>query len=478
MRKTNIIYLLLIISGLISCSKNEYTEIFPGENNLDSVSSKLTIDTLGVHPFIGTKYLVLSRKEQRFLYYAKQNDIMTLKALALPECDNSSLDLYPEDIRKAIFDCDLRNYFYGYASALDVNGKTLVIAERRASEKFTNSRSDNFFLTVDEELLSTDGDSIWQQTDFFKYAPYGNTMLNSYPIMGKTETGKIVVKSNGLLISDGEFDNWVHYPHAFDSLLDKDYEEHGPVITYSSIFGLFFGTGQYFEQKIDKIIDNKGAIIAIDVDNGVAKEVIDSWVPQILKYGSYIDIEELSTPVFYSVEHSDLSDNIGDIISFGISSDKVYQFVYNYKPGDTYDSIKFDIALTNIEGSLNRHSPVGINYNPVTKKFEIIHSSPYYLEIYSKSPEEVLSNELNKYGEAEWKLEALLLNRDVTVRGQGMHPVGNIIDVENGVQKIYIFAGDEYPGRAGIFEITRLLDTEVLSEFIATRRQIISEQNY
>jgi len=469
MKTNSIIYILLLITVIIACEKE--TDIdsgIPGLNQIPADSLEITMDTIGIHPFLGEKYLVIISKEQRMLYYAKESNIYSVEAIALPESDNTSKDILPPEIQLVLFDCDQTNYFFGYASAIDVNGNTLVVAERRASEKFVNSKSDNFFLTK-----NTAG--IWEQTDFFKYAPYGNEFVNSRPMIGKTAAGKIVVKGKGLLVSDGDLQSWTHYPHAFDSLLNKDYEECGPVFTYSSRFGMFFGTGQY----IDKTDTIYGAIISVDPDQGIAKEVNSKWVAQIQKFdGSYKDLSQLTTPVFYSVEHDDLIANRGDIIGVGISKDKVYQFVYNYKEGDTFDSLVFKIGLTNITGSTVRHSPVGIDYNPVTKRFEMIHSSPYYLEIYSMAPEDLLSNKLNIYGSAEWRKEAVILDRNVSVRGQGMYPVGNITDVENGVQRIYIYAGDEYPGRAGIFEITRTLNTDELSGFVADRRKILASQQY
>lgn len=467
--KNKTIYFILLFVIVLSCKKE--SEIDPGTEGLNKLpkgTDSIQYDTTGIHPFLGEKYLVISRKEQRMLYYAKESNIYSIKAIALPESDNSSKELFPKEIQQVMFDCRSSNFFFGYPSVINLNGNPLVVAERRASEKFVNSFSDDFFLTQD-------ADSTWIQTDFFKYAPYGNQFINSKPMIGKTEDGIIVVKGKGLLISNGDIQNWSHYPHAFDSLLSKPYEECSPAFTYSSKFGMFFGTAQY----IDKVVTHYGAIISIDITNGVAKEVISKWVPKVQKFdGTYKDMMLLSTPTFYSVEHPDLSANNGDVIAFGTVNDVVYQFVYNYKAGDTFDSIKFKVALTNIKGSVVRQSPPTIDYNPVTQRFEMAHSSPYYLHIYSIAPGDLLSNKVNIYGTAEWTNEALLLDRDLSVRGQGMHPVGSIIDTQNGIQKIYIQAGAEYPGRSGIFEITRILNTNELSQFVSARRKILDLQKY
>ncbi len=468
-RKMNILKFsctILFAMAVLACSESEIEDLPDDINKLNPAGDSGLADTVGVNPLLGDKYLVLSRKEQRLLYYAAESDMYTIAAIALPESDNMDLENIPDSIKDVFMDCDQGNYFYGYPSAIENNGKILVVAERRESEKFVNSKSDNFILTRNKE-------NKWEQTDFFKYAPYGYEFIDSRPMAGKTSSGQIVLKGKGLLVSDGNTDSWSHYPHAFDSLLDKGFVDHGPTITYSSKFGLFFGTGQY----IDKVLQQYGAIISVDPDKGVIELAKEKWVPQIRRLDStYRDFAEIYTPSFYSIEHPDLSENIGDIAGFGIYKDNVYQFIYNYKQGDTFDSLKFEYALTNIKGSMNRHSPVGVCYNPVTKKIEMIHSSPYYLEIYSIEPNDLLSNKVNTYDVALWKKEAIILNREVTVRGQGLFPVSSIIDEANGIQKIYIYAGDAYPARAGLFEVTRTLDTDALSKFVENRRNILAGQ--
>jgi hypothetical protein len=467
MKKIDLLFITFVIFGLLSCSKTDIEELPNELNNLNPDGTSKLSDTMGVHRFLGEKYLVLSTREQKLLYYALENEILSYKAIAIPEEDNINILKLPDSITGAIKDCDQGNFFYGYPSVIESGGKLMVVGERRESEKFVNSKSDNIMLIENE-------DRTWELTDFFKYAPYGNEFLGSIPMSGKTLDGKIVLKGKGLLVSEGDLGKWSHYPHAFDSVLNKSYVDHSPVFTTSSVFGMFFGTGQY----IDKITKKYAAILSVDPLNGAVKEVVENWAPQLRKWtGTYYDIPEFHNPVFYSVEHNDLNGNKGDIVAFAINKDKVFQFVYNYKQGDTFDSISFTYSLTNITGSFSRHSPVGVEYNPVTERFEIIHSSPYYLEIYSMAPNDLLTSKLNSYGLSEWKKEAVILNREVTVRGQGMYPVSSIIDEKEGVQKIYIFAGDEYPSRAGIFEVKRTLETGILSSFIESRRLLLSSSH-
>jgi hypothetical protein len=203
-------------------------------------------------------------------------------------------------------------------------------------------------------------------------------------------------------------------------------------------------------------------------------------MPKILTADStLVYIALLEFPVFYSIEHPDLSAHQGDIIGFGIDNAKIYQFVYNYKPGDTFDSIRFNIALTNITtGSQIRQSPIEINYNPVTKRFEVLNAAPYTLDLWSISTDDLLASKVNRINIATWTLEATLLNRAVSVRGQGLYPVSSIIDETNNTQTIYFYAGQEYPARSGIFELKRTLNTPILSQFVNAYRAYLKATIY
>jgi hypothetical protein len=467
--------------GFASCKSGTEFDGF-ADHSYNNLSGSIAInqDSLGMDPFLAEKYFDISAKEHRLLLHARKNNLLTINGVALPESDNPLRDSFPVSIQKIMFDCSYNNYFYGYPFAIKTTAGTLVSVEKRTSETTTNSFSDNFILT-------SASDSNWTSTDYFKFAPFGLTWNGSRTLIGNTPDGKIVMKGRGLLVSDGNFQSWKHYPYAFQNLVNsgKTYKDYGPSITYSSKFGLFFGTGQSSHDTASTTAPIElSTLFSVDPDQGTVKIAKSRWMPKILSDTTLVYLALLEFPVFYSVENTDLSAHQGDIIGFGISNAKIYQFVYNYKPGDTFDSIRFKIALTNINkygkgyGSKIRQSPIGIDYNPVTKRFEVMHAAPYTLDLWSISTDDLLSNKVDRLKVANWTLEATLLNRQGSVREQGLYPVSSIIDVTKNTQTVYFQAGEEYPARSGIFVLTRTLETPKLSQFMAAYRAYLAATLY
>ena len=121
-----------------------------------------------------------------------------------------------------------------------------------------------------------------------------------------------------------------------------------------------------------------------------------------------------------------------------------------------------------------------LDFNPVTDRFEAVVANRSggalknetnqlhegTVNLWSMSKEDVYA------GRAEnWRFEGTLLRartgRLDTLRYQpdGYHPGGGIIDKENGVQHIFVYAGTQATP-TGIYRITRTLDTERLSKIM------------
>lgn len=461
--KYYIFYFIILLFGVAACTGDSDLERLTDETYSEIHSDTLdaTLNPLGVDQIIVDKYFVASAREKEFIKRAKAENIFSYKAIALPESDNPNKEDLSDEVQGVIFSCDKSNYFFGYPVATKVNGKTLIAAERRESEKFTNDFSDNFMLTLDEE-------NHWQQTDFIKYAPYGDEFAGSAPVIGVTPSGRVFIKAKGMLISDGDFSSWTHSTSVFDNIdTSIAYKEAGPEMTYSSKFGLFFGTGQ----AKDKAETTPAAIFRVDENSGDVSRVMYDYLGTFELSDRVKDVRYLEKPVFYSIESDDLPEYKGSIVGFGLYKDRVLQLIYRYEEGDTWDDVEFDVYPTNIKGSMSRHSPVGIDFNPVTQRFEMIHSAPYTLDLWSITAADMLSGKIDQYSkEIIWTEEALIMDRFVSLRGQGMHPVGTVMDIENNVQHIYFHAGDEYPARAGIFELTRTLNTGELSTWVDETR--------
>lgn len=67
----------------------------------------------------------------------------------------------------------------------------------------------------------------------------------------------------------------------------------------------------------------------------------------------------------------------------------------------------------------------------------------------------------------QWRRECRLLKQQGRFyrEADGFHPAAAVIDAESGVQHIFIYSGHPN-GPAGVFRITRTLETPRLSEFL------------
>ena len=102
---------------------------------------------------------------------------------------------------------------------------------------------------------------------------------------------------------------------------------------------------------------------------------------------------------------------------------------------------------------------VDLSFNPVTKRLEIVRSERHRMELWlwSMAPAD--------WAAGHWRRECRLFQR----RGRfysdadGFHPAGAVMDRRRGVQHIFIYTGHPN-GPAGVFRLTRTLDTPKLVE--------------
>ncbi|MBN2308737.1 MAG: exo-alpha-sialidase [Candidatus Hydrogenedentes bacterium] len=145
--------------------------------------------------------------------------------------------------------------------------------------------------------------------------------------------------------------------------------------------------------------------------------------------------------------------------------------------------LPFEPALTNMRTSETGKSPwhgpwsqdtVDLLLNPRTGRIEAVATnrdgggqgrehiqSHMTLNLWSIDRDELLA------GASTWRFEGTLLMRRGThvTNVDGMHPGAGVVDEERGVEHIFVYLG--YPaGPAGIFRITRTLDTPALSRWL------------
>ncbi|MDD3160785.1 MAG: hypothetical protein PHX49_02510 [Bacteroidales bacterium] len=535
----------ILFSGiyLIGCQSDIAYDRLEGDktNNLDTTTiNEKAKDTVGIELFVSDKYLMLDNKEERFLYYSAKAGMLAVNSVLLPESDNPALP--PDSLAfNASFEnpgfvsaCRLAdvsdgNFFYGYTTASVLNDTSVVLmGEKRVNEKYTNDYSDNYVIT------QKTGSGKYVYNNVFRYAPYGVQYLyDTNPSVGTDGKQTIMAKTNtGLIV--GHYDavadtvNWDHYPKAFEALNDSNksgarfYQLTPPQIAYNSKFGFMMFMGSQLDQATTK----PGYILSIDPSTGVITEALRDWAPKYTQgYISSIDsslitdrIPLLSNVIIYTFEDDTFAADsmgglpAGSMLMFGYNKDKIYQSFYRYKAGDKISDIKFELGfLANVEGTTTKHSPVNIIINPYTQKIEMVHATPFLMELYSMSVadfvkpyatmvDSVMVSNLQA-GRKKWNRECILLDRDISIRGTGMYPLGGIINMQRtayssymstvekvaiepdmpvrpGVQRIFFCCGDEYPARVAVFELTRSLDTPTFATWVNNKRTYIEAQSY
>ena len=105
-----------------------------------------------------------------------------------------------------------------------------------------------------------------------------------------------------------------------------------------------------------------------------------------------------------------------------------------------------------------------LSFNPVTKRIEIVRSERYRMQLW------LWSIDPAEWQKGTWRRECRLLSREGSFYkdADGFHPAGAVTDESRGVRHIFIYCGHPN-GPAGVFRITRNLQTERLKTFLNSR---------
>ena len=147
--------------------------------------------------------------------------------------------------------------------------------------------------------------------------------------------------------------------------------------------------------------------------------------------------------------------------------------VRNQAPANILTQMRFqfgdaritDVANTNMKTRRSVDTSA-ICFNPVTKRYEVVQSKreDMSINLFSIAPED--------WNTAKWRLEGQLFKRTGSFysNADGFHTGGAAIDEKRGVQHIFFYSG--HPGGpAGVFRLTRTLDTPKLAEFLKPRNR-------
>ena len=300
--------------------------------------------------------------------------------------------------------------------------------------------------------------------------------------IGTNNNDEFILRYKGMAISDDGGQNWALSEGAFDNCNTTDSEGMGPIIINHPVFGLMMFNGSDADEEGTPPWK---AYIRRSTDDGFTWDDI-SW--DTSKDGDY-DYTWPKEPaaltwgpghiLLISRDHS--SEFPDDGRTWAMS-----QHLYKYESGDTFSAsdIVFETQRSNIEGNLWdniwANDTADVSYNPVTGRIEVLHCArfgggPGYdgnntevaketLNIWSIDPDELLA------GSNVWRFEGTMLVRNdrhsPATKIDGLHPGSAVIDEDNDLQHIYVYAGGHCGEEVGVFQIDRTLNTGQLSAYL------------
>ena len=156
-----------------------------------------------------------------------------------------------------------------------------------------------------------------------------------------------------------------------------------------------------------------------------------------------------------------------------LHDDHFVAIIRNQPPANTLAQMRFqfgdeqigDVANTNMKTRRSVDTSA-ICFNPITKRYEVVQSKreDMSINLFSIAPAD--------WKTAQWRWECQLFKRDGSFysTADGFHTGGAVIDEKRSVQHIFFYCG--HPGGpAGVFRLTRTLDTPKLAEFLKPRNR-------
>ncbi len=364
------------------------------------------------------------------------------------------------------------NNHFGWPVATTVDD-TLIVVHRAMpghNRKLSgNADADTTYSTI---VRSTDGGRTWSEPydvrscmtkedrnrggsvplfhrykfDPDNYSPLGYKLhLNA---IGTTRDGTVIlVSDHGAFRSEDKGRTWKHLREAFrEDRYDGPFVSVGPRIIDHPEHGLLlFAHHTVFKNHRPHDIVRELAIYRSH-DRG------ESW-----------EKTRLTLPVWCKPAEPDVIHH----------DDHFVAIVRNQPPANILAQMRFqfgdakinDVANTNMKTRRSVDTSA-ICFNPVTKRYEVVQSKreDMSINLFSIAPKD--------WDTAKWRWEGQLFKRKGSFysTADGFHTGGGVIDEKRGVQHIFFYSG--HPGGpAGVFRLTRTLDTPKLAEFLQSRNR-------
>lgn len=379
------------------------------------------------------------------------------------------------------------NWHFGWPVATMVDD-TIVLVYQRTPAHWGNLPADQYTSRA-VVIRSRDGGKTWSKPvdirQFIK-APVDQGKAGFGNAIGTMGDGTILlITPYGVFRSKDAGVTWEHLPEAFSGAqLQGPRTNMGPRIVEHPEYGaMAFG---HYE------IDSLGTM-ADETWIRYSKDLGETW------YETKQDLPSFAKPVEpAALVFADRLVLLARSHGSYDASDETWRYVQLVSSEE--ESLSLEPYSTNIKASDVRalsgnggfgpwsQDTVDISYNPVTQRIEAVVTnrsgggegqtkdhSHMTLNLWSIDPADLLT------GSSNWRYEGTLLaKRGVTpiplengLHPDGMHPGGAVIDLERGVQHIYVYLGFT-EGPAGIFQITRTLDTPALRSWL--ERQLHREE--
>ena len=408
---------------------------------------------------LARKLMNMSDAQVRKLEEGKKKGLLELKPLVLPT----------EDYIVG------KNTHFGWPVATSA-GETLVVIylrRRGHSPPKTDQHSSGCMM-----IRSLDGGRTWSKPfDLRHFAKKEDGSLPDYSkgmCIATTRDDAIVLGHEfGTFRSEDQGATWQHFEYTFNRRITEDTSVRGAYIALNCPrlidhpeYGLVRLEGKKFSYPESPWRGmGRKMYVAYSKDGG------RTW-----KEDSY------PLPIVSPAEPAMLLHKGALIIIGRLEDDKEKQKTTGYlqywsKPG--WFPVKGTFTNIRPTGSEGRDT-VDLSFNPVTERFEVVASDregggidgrrhvPQSLNLWSIDPDALLA------GSAEWRFEGCLFEREERFAasagdprrfGDGLHPAAAVIDTQQGVQHIFVYMGS-WMGPAGIFHLTRTLDTAKLAAFL------------
>ncbi len=260
--------------------------------------------------------------------------------------------------------------------------------------------------------------------------------------IGATRDGAIVaINNHGVFRSDDEGTTWRHFSKALrDDTFPHEIVNVGPRILDDPkhgllVFGNWFGEADSYHKYSEKLVVLKSG------DGGA------TW-----------NVKEHSVG-FPQYEPAVLAHN-----------DNFLMVTRDQSQVRAHKQLTWNFTTKPLVIDTNLNDPrlvdtVDLSFNPITKRLEIVRSERHHMQLW------VWSIDPAEWNSGKWQREYRLLARDGKFysTADGFHPAGAVIDRKRGVQHLFIYSGHPN-GPAGVFRITRTLDTPRLKAILKTSR--------